>query len=166
MTRNSPDSDVMNRYKTVPAPYGLSDCWEWTGPTIKAGKNDSRYGYPSFHGKHILAHRYAWEMENRTEVPEGMLVRHECDNSLCINPGHLVLGTQRDNAMDAVKRGRHGNSVKSALACWSGHLRTPENTQEYMRKGRNGYPDHIERRCRVCINERNRRKRESVVIIT
>lgn len=45
------------------------------------------------------------------EIPKGMVVRHKCDNPLCINPEHLELGTHQDNTNDKIKRGRlkHGH---------------------------------------------------------
>lgn len=36
----------------------------------------------------------------------GMVIRHTCDNRLCINPEHLIAGTHADNVCDRVKRGR------------------------------------------------------------
>ena len=33
-------------------------------------------------------------------------MRHSCDNPRCCNPNHLSVGTQRDNILDMVKRGR------------------------------------------------------------
>ncbi len=41
------------------------------------------------------------------DIPDGLLIRHTCDNTHCINPDHLLLGTDADNARDKMERGRH-----------------------------------------------------------
>ena len=46
--------------------------------------------------------------ESTGEWPE--VVRHECDNPRCINPLHLIGGTQVDNMRDCKERGRMGDS--------------------------------------------------------
>ena len=51
-------------------------------------------------------HRIAWEAHNAEPIPEGMVVRHTCDNPACINPEHLVLGTCKDNTYDMLERKR------------------------------------------------------------
>lgn len=59
-------------------------------------------------------HRVAWELANGRPIPEGMLVRHSCDNGLCCNPAHLSLGTQLDNMADMYQRGRDRHDKGSA----------------------------------------------------
>lgn len=78
----------------------LGDCIVWTGT-----KNDSGYGKIRIHGKWRRAHRVSFEI-NHGEIPPGMVVRHSCDNPSCINPDHLLTGTQGDNINDMRDRGR------------------------------------------------------------
>lgn len=56
-------------------------------------------------GGSVTIPRYIYE-ECFGEVPDGMVVRHKCDNHICINPAHLEIGTHVDNMRDMVERNR------------------------------------------------------------
>lgn len=45
-------------------------------------------------------------------IPEGHVIRHKCDNSICINPEHLETGTMKDNSEDMVTRNRSAKGSK------------------------------------------------------
>lgn len=66
-------------------------------------------------GIRILAHRHIYE-ECFGFIPKGLVVRHKCDNKLCINPEHLELGTLADNIQDKVKRNRCAKGEKIPTA--------------------------------------------------
>lgn len=57
-----------------------------------------------YHGLHRLA--LADKLGVGIESLRGLVARHTCDNPRCVNPDHLVEGTQKDNIGDAVQRGR------------------------------------------------------------
>lgn len=75
-------------------------CLVWTGPSDRAG-----YGRISQGGKKRFVHRVSYELE-KGPIPKGLLIRHTCDNPPCINPDHLLPGTDADNSHDKVQRGR------------------------------------------------------------
>lgn len=75
-------------------------CWEWTGLKDKDG-----YGIFPYAKKQWRAHRLALIL-NGTEVPDGMMACHHCDNPGCVNPSHLYVGSDADNIRDKVARGR------------------------------------------------------------
>lgn len=81
-----------------------SECWLWTAATC-----GGRYGYIRIHGRGVMAHRFAWELANGREIPLDRQINHHCDNASCCNPAHLYLGTQAQNVLDAIDRGRHVN---------------------------------------------------------
>lgn len=78
-------------------------CWLWIG-----SKNNMGYGRINIKGKIKLAHRVAYEL-NIGEIPKGKFLLHTCDTPLCVNPKHLLIGTQKDNLQDMSKKGRWGN---------------------------------------------------------
>ena len=89
--------------------YGLpAECWNWKGR--KSEKGYGRYGLPPSR-KYIYAHREAYR---RTfgEIDEGLHICHSCDNPLCCNPRHLFAGTNLDNILDCVKKGRKARGEK------------------------------------------------------
>ena len=43
------------------------------------------------------------------------VIRHTCDNTWCINPDHLLQGTQSDNTHDKIVRGRNIRPYNSKL---------------------------------------------------
>lgn len=79
------------------------ECWEWQGYRMPSGHGQIAKG----NGQPVTTtHRVAWESANGRPVPEGLLVRHTCDNPPCCNPAHLLVGTDADNRRDAMERGR------------------------------------------------------------
>jgi HNH endonuclease len=56
--------------------------------------------------KVVYLHRFIYE-EMYGPIPADLVVRHTCDNSHCINPEHMLLGTRKQNTQDAIARGRH-----------------------------------------------------------
>lgn len=83
-------------------------CHEWQG--AKRGP----MGYSSLRNsadllpKMIYGHVVSYEHHKGT-IPKGMVVRHTCDNPICVNPDHLILGTHADNRQDVIDRGREGD---------------------------------------------------------
>lgn len=86
-------------------PEPNSGCWLWlAGCSVCSNGRDLR---PTLYvGRRVTkAHRFSWKV-HRGAIPSGMVVRHKCDVTLCVNPDHLKLGTQADNMRDMVDRGR------------------------------------------------------------
>lgn len=76
-----------------------SGCWEWRG-----GKSRG-YGQFRYHGKMVAAHRFSWQFY-KGKIPKRKFVLHSCDNTGCVNPDHLFLGTQSDNMKDMFAKRR------------------------------------------------------------
>ncbi len=73
-------------------------CWEWTATLVNG------YGRVMLPGTRNNAHRISFRMHS--EIPSGLYVLHSCDNRKCVNPGHLELGTYKQNANQMAARGR------------------------------------------------------------
>lgn len=86
-------------------------CWECNSHARNA------YGYSvlSRNGKLQYAHRLSYEDKNGP-IPEGHVLRHTCDNRKCINPDHLIPGTQLENIADRVARDRSAKGIQNGRA--------------------------------------------------
>lgn len=108
-----PAIQVIRRVADYPAPTPQpTPCRLWQGAIDRDG-----YGCLSGRGKgnsanhhtRLRAHRWVWEAANGP-IPAGLVIRHKCDNRLCIRLSHLELGTVADNNRDASERGHLGPS--------------------------------------------------------
>jgi len=114
VTQRKKESEPVSRFWKYTQRESIPDCWNWVG-----ARNSGGYGYFSVGNERVLAHRFSWELHNGT-IPSndsyhGVCVLHKCDNRTCVNPDHLMLGTQGDNLNDmhSKKRGRHGKDKLS-----------------------------------------------------
>lgn len=71
------------------------NCWLWLG----SAQRDSGHGVISIRGESCFAHRVAFFLAKGflPDYSKGRIVMHDCENSSCINPAHLVEGTCKEN---------------------------------------------------------------------
>jgi hypothetical protein len=92
------------------------ECWEWQGC-----KNSTGYGSMTVSQKIYSAHRIVFALtypdtisiKAPTDKKEKQFILHKCDNRICCNPNHMVLGNYNDNNKDAKAKGR-SNAPKGA----------------------------------------------------
>lgn len=127
MTERSPKANPTLEARLLSGLSEMSGCMEWQGYIC----GDTGYGKISNRpGNPISTHVAAW-ITNRGPIPEGLLVRHKCDNRSCASIEHLELGTQSDNVNDMMSRGRFDNYKERISKCPSGHAYNITDHQGY-----------------------------------
>lgn len=119
--RNKPE-DVFRRITMGPK----DKCWPWTGPV--SGRDRDR-PYMSIGGQATLVYRIVYELVHGVRLGTDDIVRHTCDNSLCCNPEHLIIGSHQQNMDDMKERERHGlphNTVKAIKRLIAAGVHTQE----------------------------------------
>lgn len=130
------DDRLLKRFWSKVCIGSENECWNWQANSIG--------GYGAFKiggrkGKDTLAHRIAWVIANKQNIPLGMYVLHSCDKPSCCNPKHLRVGTQADNMQDMLTKGR-GNK---ATGDRSGSRLHPERLARGDRNGSRKYPERL-----------------------
>ncbi len=101
--------DVARFWSKVDASPKLGQCW------LYRDTEPHEYRTIKWRGGTEVAHRVAYEIVHGP-IPEGLVVRHDCDTPACCNPTHLRTGTHADNVRDRVLRGRSAVGERSGKA--------------------------------------------------
>lgn len=105
---------VKNPNPTIPIRFVVTDsgCYECVAP--KPSQNPGMH-YPktTYLGTGMHVHRAVFHVAHGF-FPE--VVRHRCDNPLCINADHLEPGTHEDNVADRVARERSAIGPRNGRA--------------------------------------------------
>jgi hypothetical protein len=119
------------------SPEPNTGCWLWTGQSDQFG-----YGTLAVRGRTRKAHRLAWEVAYgplpKIAGHHGAVVRHRCNLPGCVNPAHLVIGSQRDNLQDMSRAGRSTRGERSHLA-----VLTEGDVREILRLSADGVKQRI-----------------------
>lgn len=89
---------------------GADECWPWLGRRTPNG-----YAIISVKRQYQVSRVVCW-MRNPEEISllagknrkDMQIVLHSCDNPGCCNPGHLSVGTPKQNTQDMIAKGRRG----------------------------------------------------------
>ena len=108
--KNSVTNSQVRFARLVEKPDDPSGCWLWKGSTRTGG-----YGQFKIGGRATVAHRYSLMLAGRPVLP-GLKVLHTCDTPRCVNPDHLVIGSQAENIADRDARGRTARGERAARA--------------------------------------------------
>lgn len=107
----------------------VGECLIWTGARSGDGYGmvvmaSRRYGSRAFRAHHV-----AWWVETG-RLPDSPILRHTCDTPLCVEFGHLVSGTQMENAHDRDDRERTNHAQFTKLQVEAIRGRRPWTTSE------------------------------------
>jgi hypothetical protein len=104
-------------------------CWTWIGLLDNDGYGRAKITH---NGKRLQgrAHRISWLIHNGP-IPDGMHVLHACDQTSCVRPGHLFLGTIADNNADRDAKGRQARGERCSLTKYTAEL-VQKLRQEYV----------------------------------
>lgn len=116
----------------------IDECWEWNAATYKG----CRYGaflYARSNGKRNSGHAHRFMFISLFgDLPTHIHVLHKCDNPICCNPNHLFSGTNLDNILDRVAKGRSSKWIRPFGSKHHGAKLTESKVIEIYKKLKSG----------------------------
>lgn len=107
-------------------------CWLWLGKRSPSG-----YGYY----REYRAHRVAF-VALGGHIPNGLQLDHLCRSRLCVNPAHLEIVTNKENA----RRGESPSAINGKKThCVNGHPLSGDNLRTQVVS-----KSHTMRQCKAC----------------
>lgn len=103
--KRTPIDSFEHRFWEKVEKHGLDECWLWIGSV-----DGKKYGMIRKAGRLLKAHRVSYEL-HYGQHPGKYQVCHRCDNPSCVNPAHLWLGTNLENSIDALKKGKYNRKL-------------------------------------------------------
>ena len=94
-------------------------CWISTYSVASHGYAQIGWKDPGYR-QVVTAHRAAWVYFTGEQIPEGMTIDHKCKNRPCVNPDHLRMTTNFENARRT--RGRDWKMGECANGHSNDHL--------------------------------------------
>lgn len=94
---------------------GPDECWPWFNGKGKHGRGQMTLGGQTVPAPRVAYLLYVGDIPDH-DSHHGNVVRHTCDNPPCVNPKHLIIGTQKDNLRDRDERGRAQHGEKHSKA--------------------------------------------------
>lgn len=100
------DDDLVRFWSNIDK-RGPAECWPWTGGARAPRHSPTHlYGRIKMNGRMVTATRYMVAEVEARELRTEDEVCHSCDNTLCMNPAHLFIGTHLGNIQDMDAKGR------------------------------------------------------------
>lgn len=88
-------------------------CWLWTGAVSARGYGVFQATVPK--KVNTCATKVAWYFTYNQWPDDRYEMCHRCDNTLCVRPDHLFLGTHLENIRDMVRKGRKVTKMTPAM---------------------------------------------------
>jgi len=99
---------ILERFEEKYEAVTESGCWIWTAALWMGGRYGSFWVDKAFNnGAMSGAHRVSLYLYKGLKLSTEEHACHKCDNTLCVNPEHLFVGSHSDNMQDMLDKGRY-----------------------------------------------------------